>query len=221
MKHLLVASRTRADIDLLKYLVIYEFTVVPPSLLAPDGAFYKASDKADLATELRKLQNNDPSNEVVNVDLRKVMTIDGMSFVDAVDIQKFQIKNWSDFVKCFLNIIKTETNGYNEGRIIFDRYDQKSLKANTSANPIAGLSVVHYEVSDSTKIGHLKTNEFLSAIETKIKLIEYLSKKLNDMTLDFVVVYGNSCLTYISSINRELFDYNQEEADTGIKILYM
>ena len=78
MKHLLVASRTRADIDLLKYLGIYEFTVVPPSLLAPDGAFYKASDKADLATELRKLQNNDPSNEVVNVDLRKVIIIDGM-----------------------------------------------------------------------------------------------------------------------------------------------
>ena len=79
---------------------------------------------------------------------------------------------------------------------------------------------MHYEVSDSTKIGHLKTNEFLSAIETKIKLTEYLSKKLNDiMTLDFVVVYGNSCLTYISSINRELFDYNQEEADTGIEML--
>ena len=211
-----------ADIDLLKYLVIYEFTVVPPSLFAPDGAFYKASDKADLAAKLRKLQNNDPSNEVVNADLRKVIIIDGISFVNAVDIQKFQIKNCSDFVKCFLNIIKTETNGYNEGRIIFDRYDQKSLKANTSpkANPIAGLSVVHYEVSDSTKIGHLTTNEFLSAIETKIKLTEYLSKKLNDiMTLDFVVVYGNSCLTYISSINRELFDYNQEEADTGIEML--
>ena len=217
MKRLLVASRTRADIDLPKYLGMYEFTVVPPSLFAPDGTFYKTSDEADPAVELRKLQNNEPSNEVVNTNSRKVIIIDGMAFVNAVDIQKFQIKNCSDFVKCFLNIIKTETKGYNEARIIFDRYHQKSLKVNTRANRTAGLSAVRYKVSDSTKIGHLKTKEFLSPIKTKIKLTEYLSKKLNDtLTLDFVVVYGNCCLTNISSLNQELFDYNQEEADTGI-----
>ena len=71
---------------------MYEFTVVSPSLFAPDGTFYKTSDKADLAAELRKLQNNDPSNEVVNTDLRKVIIIDGMVFVKAIDTQKFQIK---------------------------------------------------------------------------------------------------------------------------------
>ena len=36
------------------------------------------------------------------------------------------------------------------------------------------------------------------------------------MKLDFMVAYGNCCLTDISSLNRDLFDYNQEEADTGI-----
>ena len=62
----------------------------------------------------------------------------------------------------------------------------------------------------------LKTKEFLSAILTKIELTEYLSKKLNDtLTLDFVVVCGNCCWTNISSLNRELFGYNQEEVDTG------
>ena len=67
------------------------------------------------------------------------------------------------------------------------------------------------------KIGHLKTKEFLSAIVAKMKLTEYLSKKLNNtLTLDFVVVYGNCCLTNISSLNRKLLHYNQEKADTGI-----
>ena len=139
---------------------MYEFTVVLPSLFAPGGTFYKTSDKADLAAELKKLQNNDPSNEVVNTDSRKVIIIDGMAFVNATDIQKFQIKNCSDFVKCFLNIIKAETKGYNEAGIIFDRYDQKSLKANTRANRTAGLSAVRYNVSDSTKIGHLRRKNF-------------------------------------------------------------
>ena len=123
MKHLLVASRTRADIDLPNYLCMYEFTVVPSSLFAPDGTFYKTSDRADFAAEVRKLQNNDPSNEVGNTDSRKVIIIDGMAFVNAVDIQKFQIKNCSDFAKSYLNFIEAETKGYNEARIIFDRYD--------------------------------------------------------------------------------------------------
>ena len=130
MKRLLVASRTRADIDLPKYLGMYELTVVPPSLFAPDDIFYKTSDKEDLAAELRKLQNIDPPNEVVHTDSRKIIIIDGMAFVSKVDIQKFQIKNCSDFAKCFLNIIKAETKGYNEARIILDRYDQKSFNAN-------------------------------------------------------------------------------------------
>ena len=91
MKRLLVDSRTRADIDLPKYLGMYKFNVVTPSLFSTDGTFYKTSDKADLASELRKLQNNDPSNEVVNADSRKVIIIDGMTFVNAVEIQKFQI----------------------------------------------------------------------------------------------------------------------------------
>ena len=138
MKHLLVALRTHVDIDLLKYLGMYEYTVVPPSLFAPDVSFYKTSDEADLAAELSKLQNKDLSNEVVNMVTRKVIIIDRMAFVNTVDIQKFQIKNCSDFAKCFLNIIKAETKGYNEAKIIFNRYDQKSLKTNTRANQTTG-----------------------------------------------------------------------------------
>ena len=138
MKRLLVALRTHVDIDLLKYLGMYEYTVVPPSLFAPDVSFYKTSDEADLAAELSKLQNKDLSNEVVNMVTRKVIIIDRMAFVNTVDIQKFQIKNCSDFAKCFLNIIKAETKGYNEAKIIFNRYDQKSLKTNTRANQTTG-----------------------------------------------------------------------------------
>ena len=138
MKRLLVALRTHVDIDLLKYLGMYEYTVVLPSLFAPDVSFYKTSDEADLAAELSKLQNKDLSNEVVNMVTRKVIIIDRMAFVNTVDIQKFQIKNCSDFAKCFLNIIKAETKGYNEAKIIFNRYDQKSLKTNTRANQTTG-----------------------------------------------------------------------------------
>ena len=46
-----------------------------------------------------------------------------------------------------------------------------------------------------------------------------MNKKLNGtLTLDFVILYGNCCLTNISSLNRELLDYNQGEADTEVVI---
>ena len=80
MKRLLVASRTRVDIDLPKCLGIYDFTVVPPSLFAPDGPFYKTTDKADVASELRKLQSDGQPYEIVDTDTstssRKVVIID-------------------------------------------------------------------------------------------------------------------------------------------------
>lgn len=66
------------------------------------------------------------------------------------------------------------------------------LKANISANRIARLSSLQYKVSDSTKIVYLKTKGFISAIETKIKLTKYLSKKLEEvLILDFVIVYSS------------------------------
>lgn len=66
------------------------------------------------------------------------------------------------------------------------------LKANIRADRIARLSSLQYKVSDSTKIGYLKTKGFISAIEAKIKLTKYLSKKLEEvLILDFVIVYSS------------------------------
>ena len=208
MKRLLVASRTRSDIDLPNYLGLYEFIVVPPSLFTSDGTFYKNSDKSDIAEQLYKLQSED-GNATGTTESRRVIILDGMAFVNAVDIVKSQIKNCKDFVRTFLNIIQSEIN-------IFDCYDPQSLKSNTRANRTKGLSAIRYKIADSTKIGHLKTKEFLSSIETKMELTEYLSLKLKEtLKIDYVLVYGNCCLTNIS-LDSSLFNYNQEEACTGI-----
>ena len=43
MNKLLVASRTRPDIDLPKYLEMCEFSVVPLSLFVPDGLLVQAA----------------------------------------------------------------------------------------------------------------------------------------------------------------------------------
>ena len=46
----------------------------------------------------------------------------------------------------------------------------------------------------------------------------YLAEKVEIYlnNLDYVVGYGNTCITHMMNLKETLFDYNQEEADTGI-----
>ena len=49
MNRLLVSSRTRPDIDLPKFLGMYEFSVIPPSIFTPDGSLYYPKIKLQLS----------------------------------------------------------------------------------------------------------------------------------------------------------------------------
>ena len=92
----------------------------------------------------------------------------------------------------------------------------KSLKNNTRAKRNKGVAV-HYKVSDSTQIGHLASKQFLSSIKTNNELTMYLSEKLKDrLKIDYVIVYGRSCITNLLDLDNKLKQYSQEEADTGI-----
>ena len=150
-------------------------------------------------------------------DYKKVMTIDGMAFVNKVGIKPSQVHICLDFAECLINIINNETKVYDEVRIIFDKYGPELLKVNTRATCTLGLSAVRYKISDNTKIGHLETKEFISSIETKNDLTEYLSEKLQKaLNVDFFVVFGTTTLTNMASFNPDFQTYSQEEADTGI-----
>ena len=56
MNRILIASRSRPEIDLSNIFGKYEFPVVPLSLFAPDGSLYYVKDKSSIATELRESQ---------------------------------------------------------------------------------------------------------------------------------------------------------------------
>ena len=74
-----------------------------------------------------------------------------------------------------------------------------------------------YKIHDKSKIGHLETKEFLANNETKIDLTRYLAEKLVAALTNvaYVIVFGNTCKTNID-LQDNLFNYNKEEADTGI-----
>ena len=131
--------------------------------------------------------------------------------------QKEKIKRCDEFATSFINIIKRDSLSYNEVRIIFDRYILSSLKTSMRTKRSNGIAA-RYKVTDKTNIEHLTTKQFFANIETKNDLTMYLAKKVEIYlnNLDYVVVYGNTCIKNIMNLKEKLFDYNQEETDTGI-----
>ena len=72
----------------------------------------------------------------------------------------------ADFVEVFVDRILDESFRYNEVRVIFDRYIEGSLKAQTMVGRTRGYSTV-FQVHDEIKTDNLKTKTFLPSIETK------------------------------------------------------
>ena len=223
MTRFVIAARSRPEINLPHYLGMYEFSVVPRSLFTADGSLHQSNDKSVVAAEIRKVVDSDQeivvtssTEGVESQDEKKVIIFDGMAVVNKIDIKKSQIKTCKDFADTFVSIIKHEAVGYQEVRLVFDRYEKASLKANTREKRTQGLSV-QYKVTDETQIKHLTTKQFLSSIYTKNELTVYISQKLAaKINTDYVIVYGHTCVTNIADLDPDLKTYNQEEADTGI-----
>ena len=134
MNRILIASRSRPEIDLPNIFGKYEFSVSPLSLFAPNGSLYYAKDKSSIATELREFQPDENYiEEEANSESRKVIIFDvmAMAIVNKIDIKAESLENCDEFASKFCEIINFQGRGFDKVRIIFDRYDGKSLKSNT------------------------------------------------------------------------------------------
>ena len=140
-----------------------------------------------------------------------------MAVVNRVDIKKKTKKTDDEFATSLINIIKRKSLSYNEAGIIFDKYTLSSLKTSMRAKRTNGIAA-RFKVTDKTNIEHLTTKQFLANIETKNDLMMCLAEKVETYlnNLDYVVGYGNTCITNMMNLKETLFDYNQEEADTSI-----
>ena len=217
MNRILVASRSRTEIDLSNIFGTYEFSVVPLSLFATDGSLYYGKDKSVIAKELREFEPEEIGTQEEDSESKKVVIIDAMAIVNKIDIKSESIENCAEFAPIFCKRVKNKASKFDEVRITFDRYDVKSVKANTRAGRIKGIAPVHYKVTDSTRIRHLETKKFLASIETKRELTRCLADKLAaDLEKDFVVVFDRSCFSNLADLEESLKTYGQEKADAGI-----
>ena len=180
MRRFIVASRTRQDIDVPYYFGEYEFSVVPRSLFDKYGVLIPSKYKSSvfhLIKDLSPASVITDSSKLAGGD-NKVIFLDAIAIVHSIQIEKNNdIKLCKDFVAEFISRVQLKYFNFKEARVIFDRYDELSLKSKKKENR-AGGAQTQYKVEDDIFISNLKTKEFLSSAKTKEELTISLSEKL-------------------------------------------
>ena len=165
-------------------------------------------------------ENKELEKEASSANNEGVIIFDGMAIVQKIK-KTGNLKTCSDFAKVFIDILINESRGYKQIRLIFDRYMKHSLKEQTREKRTKG-KVVHFKISDDTKIENYSMKVFLSHIKTKKELTKYLTEKFIDtmesIGKEYVVVYDTICKSNVA-VDPWLKSHDHEEADTLI-VLY-
>lgn len=107
------------------------------------------------------------------------------------------------------------SKGFDQIRLVFDRYCEQSLKSRTRSKRTAGYQV-RYKITDTTDISNVSLKQFLSHIETKQELTIYLAKlarfAFESEEITFTITYDRQCESNIP--NYRIPNHDHEEADT-------
>ena len=163
----------------------YEFSVVPRALFSSDGSLLIPTDKSSFIHAIEGYHpyhlNHEPESDSTcqvssTTNIRgKVCIIDAMAVVQAIKKGPSML-TCLDFASAFVRSIRKIIFGYDESCVIFDRYIDNSLKAQTRGKRSAGIDPVKFDIKDSTNIKLVPLKTLLSHNKTKSKLTEYLGK---------------------------------------------
>ena len=110
----------------------YEMSVVPCSLCAVDGSLYIPADKASLMHAIEEakaqpLQSPPFLDRMPEDHLSRILIVDAMAVLQSMKKMP-TMKKVSDLKETFIKCMEWMMTGYNEGRVVFDRYLDQSLK---------------------------------------------------------------------------------------------
>ena len=121
----------------------------------------------------------------------------------------------------FSKIILKESQGFTEVRVLFDRYDELSLKYKTREDLTSGIQI-QYKIEYDTNIENLTSEKFLSHGNTKRDLTKYLSWKISQVLSAagkrYVAAYNSTAESNIVDFPGELKFHSHEEVDTLIAL---
>jgi len=194
----------------------YEMSVVPRSLCAVDGSLYIPADKASMvhAIEGAKAQTipSVTQNDATQTQPPKVLIIDAMAVLQSMK-KTSTMRKLSNLPEEFIKRIAFMMIGYSEGRVVFDRYQDQSLKSKTRQK--RAVTSTEFKVHLQMKLT-MSLKELLSSSKTKSSLTAMFAEALlqhfsSTNNFKLFVVYDTKIKSYDFEEN-----HTHEEADTLI-----
>ena len=128
---------------------------VKVATLIKDGvAAEKEFLEIETATMAADLTPNTPTPPV-----KKVVILDGMAIVNALPKDKdlqFEVKTCKDLAELFVLQVVSRCSGYDDVRLIFDRYVSDALKSKTREGRNKGIKSTQYRINDAAVIKNIK-----------------------------------------------------------------
>ena len=195
----------------------YELSYYPRTFFSSDGELLTPNNKSTFLSSIEDLMKANtsevPDNVVGLKGRKKVIIIDAMGVVQGLKRQE-GTNHIKDVIHLFLKRIKDMTKEYDEARVIFDRYLEKSLKNVTRRK--RATATESYHIHPEMKLG-MKIKDLLSSSETKRQLSILLANTLLDK---FDVIQKPTMIVAFEDVIKQKngfeLKHNHEEADTLI-----
>ncbi|CAM1319292.1 Uncharacterised protein g7165 [Pycnogonum litorale] len=196
-----------------------EFCAVPLSLCTSDGKLRKAEK-----SQLMNILSKDASQPDLPIsDIVKTCTIiDGMAVVQSIGKPTAAV-TFGDLADVFVNCVKSHGRNSDRVDILFDRYEENSIKEGTRERRRSGTKQIRRLIKGKDTKLPQNWKTFITLAENKVDLARFLSEKLiisSELGGKEIIVSGEftEITKTISTSERDVspLSANHEEADTRI-----
>ena len=180
----LVAASNR-EFDMKDIIGNFELDAVPRSLMTSTGVLHDGhTNKHQLVENLTDKYTVHVAEPTQDVRLtpefigRKIIVVDAMVVVQSVVNKKGQkrFNTCKEFADTFMNKLKHLLTNYDEVRIVFDNYQDRSVKNSTRERRGKQSHAQRFVIEDQTQI-KMSMKEFQSDVATKGDITIYLAEK--------------------------------------------
>lgn len=126
--HRFIRIAKTKNLELKSTLGEYEFQVIPRSLFLSDGSLLLPNDKSKIIHEIECLMSTNTAPlqlwKFLHEDScrKRIILLDGMAVVNSITKKSGNISTVADFAKLFKEKVLALSSGFDECRVVFDRY---------------------------------------------------------------------------------------------------
>jgi uncharacterized protein YdcH (DUF465 family) len=218
LQRLVISYAAGREVDLNNVLK-HELLPVPLSLAEMNGSLRSGPKHFLMDALLARPGVNHSDN--LNVPAHSTLIIDGQALVVAQgNIERKTCKTFGDFSTVFMNAVFRYGSPFERIDLVFDRYDQQSIKAGTRTKRKRSMPIRRVIEHRDVPLPH-DWGSFLSDPENKADLANFLSQEVIISAPEDKIVITGGGLTEADAVlcNNQMIDLEQikstqEEADT-------